>query len=113
MQMNQAQFSRLAAALGATSLTRLPDRWQPPWLEVGQLPAHVQTSPTPTTGLSLSDLIEKFSGTNNCTRFNGDTSLTLNLVLRTSDGRQSNPLTATIAAPAGAQAAGGGAGSRG
>lgn len=34
----------LAAAAGAASLSMLPERWQPPLVEVGALPAHAQTS---------------------------------------------------------------------
>lgn len=60
----------LVAALGATSLMSLPDQWEKPLIEVARLPAHAQASPV---DLTIDELAEQFTGTNDCTIGSGDT----------------------------------------
>ncbi|MCB0197386.1 MAG: hypothetical protein KDJ65_35895 [Anaerolineae bacterium] len=63
----------LAAVTGAVTLAVLPSKWETPVIEAGVLPAHAQSSATPTPvsapspTLVISNLAVTFTGLNNCT----------------------------------------------
>lgn len=55
----------LAAATGVVALVNIPEKWEPPIIESGLLPAHAQGSPTAST-LAISSLRRVSTGINDC-----------------------------------------------